>query len=343
MGTNVLRGWRGGVVALAVAFTAGNVPSTTDAATVDELEARLRQMQEDFQRQQQQMQRDMRALRAEIDRLGAVEEKLEAVEARTDEPIQQMEQRIAKVETGTKRKGNMVIFRGGYVESMDSRSGEIFIDTNLQALNQTALPGLLPKHGTDNGYYVSAGLDFLLSDDLLGLADNTWLSAELTVEFKNFGSSNSVLITPSAECFAAVGTPNAGVPAADLANCLVKGKNQVTMLSISAAPKIRFLEGSRLRPWIIPAGFDVNVISPPSDAATVLEMGAVFGAGADYEFMPGWFIGVDARYHLLPDFTSTGNDFAQVTSANLGGLPIPLNTDRNRDYWTVGAYIGIGF
>jgi len=73
------------------------------------------------------------------------------------------------------------------------------------------------------------------------------------------------------------------------------------MLRVSAAPKIKFMHGSKLRPWIIPLGLDLNIISPPSDGVTVLNSGMQFGAGVDYEILPGILAGVDGRYHWTPD------------------------------------------
>ena len=75
-------------------------------------------------------------------------------------------------------------------------------------------------------------------------------------------------------------------------NCTnIKGDQNLMMLTVSAAPKIKFMEGSKLRPWIIPAGLDINVISPPSDSTNYLDVGVQFAAGLDYEIMPGITIG----------------------------------------------------
>lgn len=38
-------------------------------------------------------------------------------------------------------------------------------------------------------------------------------------------------------------------------------KVQLTMLTIDIAPKLKFMEGSRFRPWIIPIGLDFHVIT----------------------------------------------------------------------------------
>lgn len=57
------------------------------------------------------------------------------------------------------------------------------------------------------------------------------------------------------------------------------------------------MHGSKFRPWLIPVGLDMNIISPPSDAVTVLNTGMQFGAGAEYEVLDGILIGADGRYH----------------------------------------------
>ena len=65
------------------------------------------------------------------------------------------------------------------------------------------------------------------------------------------------------------------------------GKQNMMMVTVSASPKIKFMEGSKLRPWIIPAGFDIHVISPPSGSTNYLDVGVQSGAGVDYELLPG--------------------------------------------------------
>ena len=115
------------------------------------------------------------------------------------------------------------------------------------------------------------------------------------------------------------------------------------MFTVSASPKIKFLEGSIVRPWIIPAGLDFHVISPPSDAATVLDIGVQFAGGVEIEPLPGIKVGVDGRYHYTANETNTTNDFVLVTNA--AGAPVPLtgSTDKDNDFWTVGAYLGFSF
>jgi hypothetical protein len=95
----------------------------------------------------------------------------------------------------------------------------------------------------------------------------------------------------------------------------------VNSLSLAASPKIKFFKGSNFRPWLIPAGFEITVISPPSDAITVLNPGMMFGAGADYKIWKDIYAGADVRWH---------QSFDNVDGINTNGL-------------TAGGYLGLGF
>jgi opacity protein-like surface antigen len=72
---------------------------------------------------------------------------------------------------------------------------------------------------------------------------------------------------------------------------------------------------------LIPVGFEINVISPPSDAITVLNTGLQFGAGADYNLWKNLYAGADVRYHYSTD---------DVDGVRTDGM-------------TAGGYLGIGF
>jgi len=89
-------------------------------------------------------------------------------------------------------------------------------------------------------------------------------------------------------------------------------KVQLTMVTIDVAPKIKFMEGSAFRPWVIPIGLDIHVISPPSNRTQYLDMGVQFGAGFEYAVWKAFKVGVDARYHLTARLTNTNNDYFQV-------------------------------
>ena len=143
------------------------------------------------------------------------------------------------------------------------------------------------------------------------MMEGTWVLGEIGVEFKRFDSKKVTVAVPTT-CNAATGG----------AACKTNktGKVQITMLTVSVAPKIMFMEGSRIRPWIMPLGLDFHVISPPSNDTTVLDIGAQFAVGAQYRIWKAFHLGVDGRYHVTSDQTDTSNSFG-----------------------TAGAYVGIAF
>ncbi|MDH5666698.1 MAG: hypothetical protein OEY86_01630 [Nitrospira sp.] len=187
-------------------------------------------------------------------------------------------------------KGNRVFFRGGYVGMMSDRKGEIFTDT------------LTRTNPADKGYYVGAGLDLLLARNLWGLLKGASVFGEINVEYKWLQSARTTVAAP-----ALLGdtTPN---------------KVNVTMLTVSVAPKLKFNEGKAFRPWIIPAGLDVHVISPPSNRTQYLDVGVQFAAGFEYQVWREFKVGVEGRYHLAANHTQTVNSF-----------------------WNAGPYVSIGF
>lgn len=196
--------------------------------------------------------------------------------------------------------GNQVFFRGGWVGMTSDRSGEVFTDA-------FGLTGT--RNGGDHGYYVGGGLDLVLSKDVWGMMSKTWALGEIGVEFKRFNSNRVVVAVPSTASLAGVTTSSVRTDTV-----------QLTMLTVDIAPKIKFLEGNRLRPWIIPIGLDFHVISPPSNATTVLDIGVQFGAGLEYHLFRAFHLGLDGRFHLASNQTQTTNNFG-----------------------TVGAYVAIAF
>ena len=84
------------------------------------------------------------------------------------------------------------------------------------------------------------------------------------------------------------------------------------MLTVNVAPKLKFNEGDKLRPWIIPIGLDFHVISPPSNQTNYLDIGAQWGAGIEYNFWGPLNLGLDARYHLAANMTNTTSSFGTV-------------------------------
>jgi hypothetical protein len=196
--------------------------------------------------------------------------------------------------------GNMVFFRGGYTRMTSDRSGEVFTDV----FGRNGI-----RNDGQNGYHVGAGLDLVLSKDVWGMLNKTWALGEIGVEYKHLNSKTVTVAVPST-C-AAAGLTVCGV---------TTGRVQITMLTVDVAPKIKFMEGSRLRPWLIPIGLDFHVISPPSNATTVLDIGVQFGAGLEYRIYKAFHLGLDGRFHLASGATETTNNFG-----------------------TVGAYVGIAF
>jgi hypothetical protein len=194
--------------------------------------------------------------------------------------------------------GNQVFFRGGWAGMTSDRSGETFTDVF----------GATTRNDGKDGYYIGAGLDLVLSKDVWGIMSKTWALGEIGVEFKRF-NSNTVLVAVPTTCALA------GGPCPVTTNQV-----QITMLTVDIAPKIKFWEDSRLRPWIIPIGLDFHVISPPSNATTVLDIGVQFGAGAEYRLYKAFHVGLDGRFHLASGQTQTTNNFG-----------------------TVGGYVGISF
>lgn len=195
--------------------------------------------------------------------------------------------------------GNMVSFRGGYARNNDPRFGNILTDFDANGGNS--------DNGKSDGWYVGASLDLLLSDDLFGVEDSIEVLGEIMFEYKEFDNTN--LNTRPLPALA--GSPND----------VIQGSVKVNQFTLTASPKVKFMKGSKFRPWIIPVGLAIHVISPPSDGVTVLEPGMHFAAGADYNVWKNIYLGADVRYNLA---------FGDLDGVDLNGF-------------TTGAYVGFGF
>jgi hypothetical protein len=269
--------------------------SAVDVAPVSSTEARFRQMEAEIQ-----------ALRSELNRTrtetkSAVNNVAEKTAAQ-DAAIQQ------DLEAHKKEKKNMVFFRGGYANMVNSRANQVFSD--LYAYDNGFVP-----NGSRDGAYFGAGLDYSISDDLFGLMDGTEFMGEVMFDWKRWESqtsltNGSLAVVPVAAN--ALGVNNAGRH--------LRGVT-LSQFTLSASPKIKFLKGSPFRPWIIPVGMTFNVISPPSDAGTVLAPGAMFGIGFDYNVWNNIYLGLDGRYNLV--------------AHELDGV--------KADHYMIGGYVGFGF
>ncbi len=207
---------------------------------------------------------------------------------------------------------NMVFFRGGYARMQEDRDGELLPTAD----------GALGSAGGQNGWYVGAGFDLGLSKDIFGLTEGTFLEGtdlfgEIMFEYKRFAQTR----TKTVPLEFLVGSASGGA-LGDTSTSTVT----VTQFTLTAAPKIKFMRDSAFRPWIIPVGLGVHVISPPSNGVTVHNIGIMFGLGADYNIWKNVFIGIDGRYHLT------------ATKGSLGGIE-----DADTDGFTAGGYVGFSF
>ena len=265
--------------------------------------------------------------------------------------VQVLEERVAVVESVPHKAKAMVFFRGGFARNNKNRYGDILTDSNADngggaadSLAFDALGAIVTtsdltgndENGNRDGWYFGAGIEHVLTDDLWGLWGNTEALGEIMFEYKEF-DRESLRRAPlptaagdSAEAAAGFGSVPSAVCGPGVLNDGVGGAGAygnctntvtVTQFTLTASPKIKFMEGSALRPWIIPVGFGFHVISPPSDGVTYLTVGAMFAAGLEYTVWKDIRIGTDIRYHL----TSNATDGVDV-----GGL-------------TAGAYLGFGF
>src|SRR5919109_777591 len=91
-------------------------------------------------------------------------------------------------------KKSVIFFRGGYTEyAEEGRGFESFTEIhNVLGLGS-------PNEG-EKGWYVGAGVEHSISSNLLGLMPGTQLLGEIGLEYKRFGSKESTVVVPSAEC-----------------------------------------------------------------------------------------------------------------------------------------------
>ena len=268
--------------------------SNTSNAKVDALEAQL-----------QAMQAEIRGLKAAANH--------HAVDPDTAK-VQELDQWMNTVKHEDHHKNskdNMVFFRGGYGYNEEKRGGTLDPSGTAGALGG-ALPGAI---GNRDAWYFGAGFDFGINDNLFGLMKDTDVLAELMFDYKQLGEKKKNGL--NADVTGALLNPGV-LPTGAAVNAQ---SATVNSLSLAASPKIKFLKGSSFRPWLIPAGFEITVISPPSDAITVLNPGMMFGAGADYKIWKDIYAGADVRWH---------QSFDNIDGINTNGL-------------TAGGYLGLGF
>jgi len=219
----------------------------------------------------------MQAMQAEISRLRA-----EASRPRTSAEsakVQELDQWMNSVKSKPVKeyaKDHQVAVRGGWMHFNDNRGSTTGVAGSGLGTD------LLTSETDKDAFYYGGAFDFNINNDLFGLMDHTSFGIELGVEYAEIQDKR---VNGLGTALTALhGTPSLQ-------------SVTVNQLKLSASPKIKFMHGSKLRPWLIPVGLDINIISPPSDAITVMNTGMQFGTGVDYELYKGIVIGADGRYH----------------------------------------------
>lgn len=285
--------------------------------------------------------------------LKAMQDELAGLKAQVSAPapaadaqkVQELDEWMASVKSAPVEKDhhdNTIFFRGGYARN-DVKRNDLLTGSQFGG---DGVPNVLGGGATNrDGWYVGAGFDFGLTDDAWGLMDDTQVLAELMFDYRNFNAKNfnnaAAIVQPG------ITNPNTGTQTGvnpnpqngplctliqfasnDELNGITNGAGNnscngvtVSQFTLAASPKIKFMKGSAFRPWIIPIGLTINVISPPSNGVTVLNPGMQFGTGAEYAIWKDISLGADVRYNL------TGRS---VDGVNTDGL-------------TAGGYLGIGF
>ncbi len=195
----------------------------------------------------------------------------------------------------TTSTGNRVFFRGGYGEMLSDRACELITDGHCVA----------GKNDGTGGYYIGGGADLMITKDLWGMLPGVALVGEIGLEFKRWDSN----VVGNLDTTGVSGVSNGGL-----------SKVQMTMLTASVAPKVKFRQGTDFQPWVIPGGLDFHVISPTSSQTNYLDIGVQFGGGFEYRVWKELWLGIDSRYHQASNQTNTVNNF-----------------------WTAGGFVGFGF
>jgi hypothetical protein len=281
--TNIAVGVAAATLTMAGALVSPQAAAHSKAERIADATAKKTQA---LEMQVQQMASMMEAMQAELNRV-----KLSATESTTanSAKVQELDQWMASVKNApvhVATKDHQFSVRGGWMQFDDNRGSTATVAGSGYGQD------ILTSDTDDDAFYYGGAIDFNMNNDLFGLMDDTSFGIELGLEYAELTDKEVSGLNTALNAITNI--PN--VPANGTQQSVT-----VNMLRISASPKIKFMHGSKLRPWIIPAGLDINIISPPSDAITVLNTGMQFGAGADYEILDGIVLGADSRYHWTPD------------------------------------------
>lgn len=271
------------------------------AERIKKLEQSLQAIQVELQRMKSESAQAAQKVKSIEQTTSQTEQKINSLEERKAALVERVDPISQRIGSDITEKTRMLHFRGGFAHMMNQREGV--------TIQNPVLPIGAQDQADKQGWYAGAGIDWGLTRDMWGLLPKTTVFAELMFEYKQFGSH--------VQGNGAVGN----VPSMLAGGSYNPVNVTVSQFTVSASPKIKFFEGSKIRPWIIPAGFAVHVMSPPTNSITYIVPGVQFGAGVDYNIWKDFFIGIDGRYHL----TAGKSD-----GVNLSGM-------------TAGGYVGIGF
>lgn len=271
------------------------------AERIKQLEQSLQAIQVELQRMKSESAQAAQKVKSIEQTASQTEQKINSLEERKAAFVERTDIKTERIGSDITEKTRMLHFRGGFAHMMNQREGV--------TIQNPVLPIGAQDQADKQGWYVGAGIDWGLTRDMWGLLPKTTVFAELMFEYKQFGSH-------------VLGNGAVGNAPSMLAGGAYNPINvTVSQFTVSASPKIKFFEGSKIRPWIIPAGLAVHVMSPPSNSITYIVPGVQFGAGVDYNIWKDFFIGIEGRYQL----TAGKSD-----GINLSGM-------------TAGGYVGIGF
>lgn len=246
---------------------------------------------EALEAQMQQMAAQMQAMQAELSRVKAQAEKSSTETAK----VQELDHWMASMKAApavAAPKDHLVSVRGGWVRLDESRAEG---KAGVRALGADE-PDLLSQNPNQDGFYFGGAFDFNVNNDLFGLMDDTSFLVELGVEYSEFGDGTNTF------------TQAQGLD-------VNPEKSTDNRLRINASPKIKFMHGSKFRPWIIPVGLELNILGVPSSAVSVLNSGMQFGGGVEYELYRGIVIGADTRYH----YSTSKTDGIETDGFSAGG------------------------
>lgn len=281
-------GW--GVAAAALTMAGALV--SPQAAAASKAEHALQATDSKVQALEAQVKQMSQMLESMQDELGRVRSAASRSASENTAKVQELDQWVASVKDSPARvaaKDHTFSARGGWMHFNDNRGSTAGLAGSGLGID------VLTSEVDKDAFYYGGAIDFNMNNDLFGLMDHVSFGIELGLEYSEMGDRKDSGLDNVITAATGPGGVTGGVPTN------LQESVTVNMLRVSAAPKLKFMHGSKFRPWLIPVGIDINIISPPSDAVTVLNTGMQFGAGAEYEIFDGIVLGADGRYHWTPD------------------------------------------